>query len=151
MVARILITDDSADIRHLLSALLVEEGHKVIVAKDGTDALDALDSGLPDLMVLDLMMPRMDGYSVLKEMDLRDCLSQVKVLLLTAKTSESDWVRGFKMGADGYLTKPFVPDELIAAVDEMLTLSKSDLATLRDTELSKAQLLSRLESVLDLT
>lgn len=146
-MARILITDDSADIRQLLSALMVEEGHKVLVASDGTKALEVMDSELPDLMILDIMMPNLDGYGVLREMNTRDVTKDVKVLILTAKTAEADWVRGYKLGADQYLTKPFGSDELIAAVDELLSTTKDDLRKKTEEELDRAQLLSRLESI----
>ena len=146
-MARILITDDSADIRQLLSALMVEEGHKVLVASDGTKALEAVDTELPDLMILDIMMPNLDGYGVLREMNERDVTEQVKILILTAKTAEADWVRGYKLGADQYLTKPFGSDELIASVNDLLASTKEDLRKKTEEELDRAQLLSRLESI----
>jgi DNA-binding response OmpR family regulator len=146
-MGRILITDDNADIRHLVSALLAEEGHKVVVANDGGKALELMASDEPELLVLDIMMPRVDGYAVLAQMDELGLSDRVKILMLTAKTSESDWVRGYKLGADGYLTKPFLTDELIEVVAEMLATSKEELEKHREAELDKAQLLSRLESI----
>jgi two-component system alkaline phosphatase synthesis response regulator PhoP len=146
-MARILITDDSADIRQLLSALMVEEGHKVLVASDGLKAIEAIDTELPDLMILDIMMPNLDGYGVLREMNERNVTKDVKVLILTAKTAEADWVRGYKLGADQYLTKPFGSDELIAAVNGLLAASKDSLQKKTEEELDRAQLLSRLESI----
>lgn len=150
-VARVLITDDSSEIRHLVAAILVEQGHTVAVASSGFDALGAMEKELPDLLVLDVMMPRMDGYEVLERMQETGILDQVKVVVLTAKSQESDWVRGYKLGADHYLTKPFLPEELEAAVDLVLQRSKEDLAARRADELDRAQLLSRLESILDST
>ena len=146
-MARILITDDSADIRQLLSALMVEEGHKVLVASDGVKALEVIDTELPDLMILDVMMPNLDGYGVLREMNERNVTSEVKILILTAKTAEADWVRGYKLGADQYLTKPFGSDELIDSVNDLLATSKDDLRKRTEEELDRAQLLSRLESI----
>ncbi len=146
-MARILITDDSADIRQLLSALMVEEGHKVLVANDGVKAIEAIDTELPDLMILDIMMQNLDGYGVLREMNERNVTKDVKVLILTAKTAEADWVRGYKLGADQYLTKPFGSDELIAAVNRLLAASKATLQKKTEEELDRAQLLSRLESI----
>lgn len=146
-MARILITDDSADIRQLLSALMVEEGHKVLVANDGVKALEIVDAELPDLMILDVMMPNLDGYGVLREMNERDVTKDVKVLILTAKTAEADWVRGYKLGADQYLTKPFGSDELIASVNDLLASTKDSLREKTEDELDRAQLLSRLESI----
>ena len=146
-MARILITDDSSDIRQLLSALMVEEGHKVLVANDGRKALEVIDTELPDLMILDIMMPNLDGYGVLREMNERQVTDRVKVLILTAKTAEADWVRGYKLGADQYLTKPFGSDELIASVNDLLASSKDSLRQKTEEELDRAQLLSRLESI----
>lgn len=148
-MANILITDDSPEIRQLVTAILVEEGHAVSVASSGFAALEAMQEDLPDVLVLDVMMPRMDGYEVLERMSEGEILDRVKVVVLTAKSQESDWVRGYKMGADHYLTKPFLPDELVEAVDLLLEHSKEELAARREDELDKAQLLSRLESILD--
>lgn len=148
-MARILITDDSAEIRHLVSAIFAEEGHKVSVAGGGAAALQAMEEELPDVLVLDLMMPRMDGYEVLEKIREAGAIDDLKILVLTAKSQESDWVRGYKLGADFYVTKPFLPDELVEAVDLLISSSKRELAARRANELDKAQLLSRLESLLD--
>lgn len=146
-MARILIADDSSEIRQLLSAILVEAGHKVVVAGDGQKALDLMRAEPPDLLILDIMMPILDGYGVLKEMKATNLRNEVKILVLTAKASESDWVKGYKMGADHYLTKPFGSDELMAAIEGLLGRSKDQLKARTEEELNKAQLLSRLESI----
>jgi DNA-binding response OmpR family regulator len=148
-MARILIAEDNAEIRALVSSILVEEGHKVSVAQNGQQGLDMLMEDPPDILVLDIMMPQMDGYSVLKELKSSGVKDQMKILILTAKTSESDWVRGYKLGADSYLTKPFDTDELINAIEDLLSSTKEQLRVRREQELDKAQLLSRLESIFD--
>ncbi len=148
-MARILIAEDNAEIRTLVSSILVEEGHKVGVAQNGQQALDMMQDDAPDVLVLDIMMPQMDGYSVLKELKSSGIKEQMKILILTAKTSESDWVRGYKLGADSYLTKPFDTDELINAIEDLLSSTKEQLRVRREAELDKAQLLSRLESIFD--
>lgn len=148
-MARILIAEDNAEIRALVSSILVEEGHKVSVAQNGQQGLDMLMEDPPDILVLDIMMPQMDGYSVLKELKSAGVKDQMKILILTAKTSESDWVRGYKLGADSYLTKPFDTDELINAIEDLLSSTKEQLRVRREQELDKAQLLSRLESIFD--
>ena len=148
-MARILITEDNAEIRALVSSILVEEGHKVSVAQNGQQGLDMLVEDPPDILVLDIMMPQMDGYTVLKELKTTGVKDQMKILILTAKTSESDWVRGYKLGADSYLTKPFDTDELINAIEDLLSSTKEQLRVRREQELDKAQLLSRLESIFD--
>ena len=148
-MARILIAEDNAEIRALVSSILVEEGHKVSVAQNGQQGLDMLVEDPPDILVLDIMMPQMDGYTVLKELKSSGVKDQMKILILTAKTSESDWVRGYKLGADSYLTKPFDTDELINAIEDLLSSTKEQLRVRREQELDKAQLLSRLESIFD--
>jgi DNA-binding response OmpR family regulator len=148
-MARILIAEDNAEIRALVSSILVEEGHKVGVAQNGQQALDMMMEDAPDVLVLDIMMPQMDGYTVLKELKSSGIKDTMKIMLLTAKTSESDWVRGYKLGADTYLTKPFDTDELINGIEDLLSSTKEQLRLRREQELDKAQLLSRLESIFD--
>lgn len=148
-MARILIAEDNAEIRALVSSILVEEGHKVSVAQNGQQALDMMLEDAPDVLVLDIMMPQMDGYTVLKEIKSSGIRDTMKILILTAKTSESDWVRGYKLGADGYITKPFDIDELTGAIDDLLGMTKEQLRQRREQELDKAQLLSRLESIFE--
>ena len=148
-MARILIAEDNAEIRTLVSSILVEEGHKVGVAQNGQQALDMMIDDPPDVLVLDIMMPQMDGYTVLKELKSSGIKETMKILILTAKTSESDWVRGYKLGADSYLTKPFDTDELINGIEDLLSSTKEQLRVRREAELDKAQLLSRLESIFD--
>ncbi|HYI45481.1 MAG TPA: response regulator [Actinomycetota bacterium] len=148
-MARILIAEDNAEIRALVSSILIEEGHKVTVAQNGQQALDMMLEDAPDVLVLDIMMPQMDGYTVLKELKSSGIRDTMKILVLTAKTSESDWVRGYKLGADAYVTKPFDIDELTRHVAELLDMTKDQLRVRREQELDKAQLLSRLESIFD--
>jgi DNA-binding response OmpR family regulator len=148
-MARILIAEDNAEIRTLVSSILVEEGHKVGVAQNGQQALDMIMADAPDVLVLDIMMPQMDGYTVLKEIKSAGSREGMKILILTAKTSETDWVRGYKLGADAYLTKPFDTDELVNGIEDLLSMTKEQLRVRRDQELDKAQLLSRLESLFD--
>ncbi len=148
-MARILIAEDNAEIRTLVSGILVEEGHKVGVANNGQQALDMILADAPDVLVLDIMMPQMDGYTVLKEIKSAGTREGMKILVLTAKTSETDWVRGYKLGADAYVTKPFDTDELVNGIEDLLGMTKEQLRVRREQELDKAQLLSRLESMFD--
>ena len=148
-MAKIHIADDDPDIRHLLTFVLAEEGHEVRVSKDGRMAVDAMCMDPPEVLVLDLMMPEMDGHAVLRDMKDYQVLDSVKVLVLTAKGSEHDRHLAFELGADNYLTKPFEPDEVVAVVTEMLELSKEELKVSREQERDTAHLLSQLESILD--
>jgi two-component system KDP operon response regulator KdpE len=113
----ILVADDDIRMRRLLRLNLENAGYRVLVAEDGASALETIELETPDLAVLDVMMPTMDGFTVLAR--LRE-FSTVPVLLLTAKGEEEDKVRGLDLGADDYLTKPFGPAELLARVRALL-------------------------------
>jgi DNA-binding response OmpR family regulator len=145
-VADILIADDDADIRRLLSWVLTEEGHQVSVAKDGPSSIETMVMSPPDIVILDLMMPEMDGLSVLREMAEYQVLDSTRVLVLTAKSSEADREVGLELGADHYVTKPVEPLEVVIAVKELLALTKDELRVRREEERDKAHLLSQLES-----
>jgi DNA-binding response OmpR family regulator len=115
--ARILAVDDEADIRELLRELLGRAGYDVDVADDGRAALRALFAARPDLVILDVNMPGLDGWQTLER--IRD-VSDVPVLMLTARTGELEKVRGLTRGADDYVTKPFGRQELLARVQALL-------------------------------
>jgi DNA-binding response OmpR family regulator len=144
---RILITDDDPDIRQLVIYALADHGHEVSVAKDGKEALEHVVASPPDLMVLDVMMPELDGYGVLRALGEQDLKGTTKILMLTAKGSEHDWKEGYDLGADRYMTKPFDPDELVNTVAEMLEASEEELEAKREQEQDRANLLSQLESI----
>ena len=146
-MARIYIADDDADIRNLLTFTLIEEGHEVLAAKDGEMAIEAITNEPPDVLVLDMMMPKLDGLGVLKRLDESGALGRTRVLILTAKSAERDRVVGLEQGADQYLTKPFDPDELIDAVDALLGSTIEELAARREAERDKASLLAQLDAV----
>jgi len=113
----ILVVDDEAALVEAVRARLVSEGYAVRVAADGPSALAALEAERPDLVVLDLMLPGMDGLEVCREIQKRDW---VPVLMLTARNAETDKIAGFAVGADDYLTKPFSLRELAARVRAIL-------------------------------
>jgi two-component system alkaline phosphatase synthesis response regulator PhoP len=115
--AKILVVDDEQVIVNTVRAYLELEGYAVSTASDGQAALKAARSFRPDLIVLDIMLPRMDGIEVLRRLR-QD--SEVYVLILTAKTEETDKIVGLGVGADDYLTKPFSPRELVARVKAIL-------------------------------
>ncbi|MEA2516771.1 MAG: two-component system, OmpR family, response regulator [Actinomycetota bacterium] len=146
-MARILIADDDPDIRQLVIYALADEGHAVSVAKNGREAVDQVAASAPELMVLDIMMPELDGYGVLQELQERDIKGTTKVLVLTAKGSDHDWKQGYDLGADRYMTKPFDPEELLNTVNDMLNASHTELEAKREEEQDRANLLSQLESI----
>jgi DNA-binding response OmpR family regulator len=121
-VGRLLIVEDDPDIALALRLLLTRAGHQVAHAKDGRTGLRDAYTERPDLVILDIGLPGMDGWQVLER--LRD-VNDVPVLLLTAHGQESDKVRGFRGGADDYLTKPFTNAELVARVEALLRRSAS--------------------------
>jgi len=145
-MSRILVVEDNANLAFGLSTSLELEGHQVVVARDGAAGLRAAREHTPDLVILDLMLPEMDGYRVLKA--LREEGREVPVLILTARGAESDKVLGFRLGADDYVTKPFGLLELLARVAALLRRSgrapaaeaaEPGVVTLGDLEVSPAQ------------
>ncbi len=124
-MASILIVDDEENIRNLVKAYLEREGYTVYVAQDGPGALAAFRRYHPDLLVLDVMLPGLDGLEVLQQIRRE---SDVYVLLLTAKSEETDRIVGLTVGADDYLTKPFSPRELVARVKAILRRGRSEKA-----------------------
>lgn len=125
-MATILIIDDEENIQHLVNAYLTAEGYTVKVAKDGPSGLEAFRRYRPDLIVLDIMLPGMDGLELLNRIRQE---SNVYVLMLTAKSEEPDRVIGLTMGADDYLTKPFSPRELVARVKAILKRGRNAAAS----------------------
>jgi DNA-binding response OmpR family regulator len=117
-MARILIVEDNAQLAYGLRNNLEIDGHEVEVAGDGVTGLEAATAREPELVILDLMLPEMDGYRVLRS--LRDKGIDVPVLILSAKGAEADKVMGFRLGADDYVTKPFGVLELLARVTAIL-------------------------------
>ena len=145
-MAEVLVVDDDADIRTMLRITLESAGFIVREAADGYAALAALEDHAPDCMVLDLMMPKLDGWGVLKSVRQRDLAARTKVMILSCKVEERDFVRGWELGADEYMTKPFEPDRLANKLDELLHTAPDMLRKKREAELQKAELLDRLES-----
>jgi DNA-binding response OmpR family regulator len=146
-VAEVLITDDSPVLRALMVRALTTIGHKVTIAEDGQVAIELLDKWAPDLMVLDVEMPRLDGYGVLREMRRRGLFRHTRVLMLTSLSKEKDWYKAYKHGAHQYLTKPFKPEELAETVVWLLELTGEQAADHREKELERAELLARVEAV----
>ena len=118
----ILVVEDDKNTRKLLSAILSNNGYNVLTAKDGEDALSVLEHSHVDLMVIDVMMPKMDGYELTAT--LRDAGSQIPMLMLSAKQQVADIKQGFLVGIDDYLTKPFDFEELLLRIKALLRRSK---------------------------
>ncbi len=120
MDPKILVVEDEEDIRNLIQLRFEKEGFRVATAPDGEIALRKARSEAPNLIVLDLMLPKKDGLSVCKELKGDEATKRIPILMLTAKAEEVDRVLGFELGADDYLTKPFSPRELVLRVKAIL-------------------------------
>ncbi|HEY7526945.1 MAG TPA: response regulator transcription factor, partial [Candidatus Limnocylindria bacterium] len=116
-MATVLLVDDDPKIRELLRLYVEREGHRPLFAADGESALELATRARPDVVLLDVMLPGMDGFEVTRR--LRD-ISQVPILLLTARSAEGDRIIGLDLGADDYVVKPFSPRELMARVRALL-------------------------------
>ena len=128
-MAKILVVDYEASIVTMLAYNLKKEGYDVVTAEDGEVALEKFESENPDLLLLDIMMPKMDGYEVCRKIREK---SNVPIIMLTARADEVDKVVGLEMGADDYVTKPFGNRELIARVKA--NLRRSDIAPVTNNE-----------------
>jgi DNA-binding response OmpR family regulator len=120
MASRILIIDDEPNIVLSLEFLMKREGFEVAVAGDGESALRAMAERRPDLVILDVMMPRLNGFEVCQRIRAAPALAGVRVLMLTAKGRESEMKKGLELGADAYVTKPFSTRDLVAEIRRLL-------------------------------
>jgi DNA-binding response OmpR family regulator len=120
MTKKVLIADDEPNILISLEFLMKREGWQVSVARDGIEALAAIQRDRPDLVLLDVMMPGKTGFEVCQAVRADETLASVKILMLTAKGRDTDVAQGLGLGADAYMTKPFSTKELAARVREML-------------------------------
>jgi DNA-binding response OmpR family regulator len=116
----ILVADDDADILSLVAFRLERAGYDILPAHDGEEALRLAVERAPDLAVLDVMMPKLDGYEVTARLRSHEATRRMPVILLTARVQEGDVARGFEAGADDYIKKPFSPQELRARVQAIL-------------------------------
>ena len=112
----VLVVDDEPGIIDILTANLAAEGFQVIGAADGIEALEVARRRRPDLIVLDIMLPKLDGWKVLRELEGRPDTAGIPVIVLTAKADDADVLRGLELGAVEYVTKPFFPADLVASV-----------------------------------
>ena len=120
MSPKILVADDEPNIVISLEYLLKREGYTVVIARDGQEAVDAIVREQPDLVLLDVMMPKKTGFEVCQEVRAIESVQATKILMLTAKGRDTDVAKGLALGADAYMTKPFATRELVLKVAEML-------------------------------
>ena len=124
-MAKILIVEDEKNMQEIIAEYMRRGGHTCFTADDGMDALLALKNNPMDLMILDIMMPHLDGFSVCK---MAREMSSIPIIMLTAKSNEDDKLKGYDLGADDYLTKPFSPKVLLAKTKALLRRSSALLA-----------------------
>ncbi|AEB08174.1 response regulator receiver sensor signal transduction histidine kinase [Desulfobacca acetoxidans DSM 11109] len=136
MKKKILIADDNPDNVELLRKRLSAQGYQIAAAFDGEEALQAVLKENPDLLILDIMMPKLDGYEVLRRLKKQDEYRNLPVILLTAKKEIPDKLKGLDIGADDYITKPFNPQELLARVRSLMALREEQERRAQDERLS---------------
>ncbi|NPV48284.1 MAG: response regulator [Armatimonadetes bacterium] len=119
MARKILVVDDERHIVRLVQVNLERAGYEVVTAYDGVEALEKMKTENPDMVVLDVMMPRMDGFEVLKNLQADPRYQDVPVIMLTAKAQDADIFKGWASGVSSYLTKPFNPRELLVFVERI--------------------------------
>ena len=129
MASRVLIVEDEPDIRELLAFHLERDGYQISRATTGPEALRQVRTTPPDLVVLDLMLPEMDGLEVCRRLRADSATATLPIIMLTAKGDEVDRVVGLEIGADDYIVKPFSPKELIARVRAVLRRSRAPVST----------------------
>jgi CheY-like chemotaxis protein len=132
-MGRVLVVDDDEVIRQLIAVNLTLEGFDVATAVDGQDCLDKVGAIRPDLITLDVMMPRLDGWVTAAQLRENQDTRDIKVVLITARAQEDDRNRGTRIGVDAYLTKPFDPAEMIRVVRELTGALPSGEAELRES------------------
>lgn len=120
MTKKVLIVDDEPNIAISVEFLMRREGFEVLVAHDGEEGLTRIRADRPDLVVLDVMMPKLDGFEVCKAVRADPALAGVRILMLTAKGRAAEIAKGLSLGADAYIPKPFATRELVAKVKELL-------------------------------
>jgi chemosensory pili system protein ChpA (sensor histidine kinase/response regulator) len=124
-VPLVMVVDDSVTMRKVTGRVLERHNFEVVTAKDGIDALERLAERVPDLMLLDIEMPRMDGYELATQMKADPHLRDVPIVMITSRTGEKHRQRAFEIGVERYLGKPYQEPELIRNVFELLGISRS--------------------------
>ena len=135
-MSKILVVDDQPAVRRLLEVVLVDAGFDVAQAQDGAEALEQVRTGHPRACVLDVMMPRVDGWEVLRTLRGDPSTADLPVIMLTAKGDPRDRLRGWELGCDAYVPKPFDPPELVRQLAAVLALSPADRGALRERQMT---------------
>jgi CheY-like chemotaxis protein len=121
MPYRILVVDDEPTLVRLMEFILAKQGHTMLVANNGEEALEKARSERPDLILLDIMMPRIDGYDVARTIRADPQIRETPIIMLSAKAHDEDIEKGMEVGVNEYITKPFAPDRLVEVVNDYLS------------------------------
>jgi DNA-binding response OmpR family regulator len=121
MSYRILVVDDEPTLVRLMEFILAKQGHTMLVATNGEDAIARAREEKPDLILLDIMMPRVDGYQVARTIRADEEIKSTPIIMLSAKAQDEDIQKGMEVGVDEYITKPFAPDLLVSVVNDYLS------------------------------
>jgi len=127
-ITRVLIVDDNQDCIAVLRNMLVSQGFEVMAVQSAAEALDYLAESVPDVMLLDLMMPEMDGFELLQRVRDANATARMPVIILSAKTNDDDVMLGYQYGADYYLTKPFTSEQVRRGIDHVLNRPSDERA-----------------------
>ena len=120
-IKKILVVEDSPTNLRMIKTLLIDNGYNIITAVDGEEALDRAINDKPDLIVLDIILPKKNGFQVCRQLKTTPDTKHIKIIMLTSKSQDSDRFWGLKQGADAYMTKPFEEDVLLSNVSEQLS------------------------------
>ncbi|WP_291869923.1 response regulator [Maribacter sp.] len=120
MRKKILLVDDEPNIVMTLEYAFKKQDYEVFIARDGSEALEIVNTSVPDVVLLDIMMPNVDGYQTLKHIKSKANLKNTKIVFLTAKNKSSDIEKGLQLGADKYLTKPFSVKKIVSEINDLL-------------------------------
>lgn len=134
---RVLVVDDDPMVTRLVRINLELEGFEVIEAWDGNTALGLIEENPPDLLLLDIMMPHMDGWEILRRLRADPDMDRLPIVLLTARVQDNDMSRGWRMGADGYITKPFNPVNLADSLREVICSTPEEREDRRRKEIAR--------------
>jgi len=121
ITTRVLVVDDDPDMVKFLSVMLMLEGYQVLEAFRGTEGVEVARNETPDIILLDIMMSDLDGFEVYRKLKMDPGTSRIPVVFVTAKTARSDVELGLALGAEGYVTKPFRPNELLGKINQAVT------------------------------
>lgn len=142
---KILVVDDDDNVLLLVRANLEIDGYEVTEATNGEEALKSIDKDRPDLVLLDVMMPKVDGWKVLKQIKQSPSLASIPVVMLTAKVQEGNQIKGWESGADEYITKPFNPLSLVQIVKKLLSgENKADREQKRTAQIEKLKVMKKI-------